>query len=64
MNKKNFKLDQSVKLCHVGEPMDGQTGTILGKSMEHVFDFYIVLLDTPLPDAKAVVLIESCLEAV
>lgn len=69
--KKNFKIDERVKIFNTTDVyLDNHYGTILGKSVCNIVDFYIVLLDTPYQGgnenkgAKAIVLIESCLEKV
>lgn len=62
--KKNFAVDDMVVMRGFGGDalLEGATGTILGKSFEHAeTDFYIVLLDEPLPKAKAICMIESCI---
>lgn len=65
MEKKNFALKTKVRFVNTGvDSLENQTGTILGKSMEYVFDTYIVLLDNPLDNHLAVTLTEHCLEDV
>lgn len=61
--KQNFEIDQKVIIGRTtDENLDGQTGTIVGKSFNNICDFYIVLLDIPYPDGtKAINMIESCL---
>ena len=61
--KKNFAVDDKVVFRNVGtDVLADATGVILGKSMDLAeTDFYIVLLDKPLPGRKAVVMIESCI---
>lgn len=59
--KKEFKVDQKVRIVNAME-LSGLSGTVLGKSFVEVLDHYIVLLDTPLPNAKAVSITEACLE--
>jgi hypothetical protein len=53
MAKRQFKVDDRVyfDIC----PEVNGFGTILGKSMEHIIDFYIVLLDKPINGQKAIV---------
>lgn len=62
--KKEFALKQRVRFVHTGgdKLLEGKTGTILGKSMVHVIDHYIVMLDEPTPDALAISITEACLE--
>ena len=64
--KKEFKLNQKVRIVNVGGDVsiDGKTGYVLGKSFENVIDFYIVMLDEPRPDALAISITEACLEAI
>lgn len=61
--KKQFSVDDKVVLRNLGSnELEGATGYILGKTMGFAeVDFYLVMLDEPLPDAKAVVMIESCI---
>lgn len=60
--KLNFAVDQRVVIGRTTDKrLDGKTGTILGKSTNHIAEFYIVLLDEPIKGAKAINLIESCL---
>lgn len=54
MEKRQFKVDERVYF-DVCPEVQGY-GTILGKSMEHIIDFYIVLLDAPIGDQKAAVI--------
>lgn len=61
---KNFSLDQRVSLQWPGTEIDGLTGSILGCASRHIVDFYIVLLDTPLPGDRAIVLPEGCIEPI
>lgn len=62
--KKNFNVDDQVKFVKLNPDSDlyDATGTILGKYMEGETDSYIVLLDNPFIDRKAVVILEGCLE--
>jgi hypothetical protein len=64
--KKFFQLSQRVMFVNLPEDCEllGQYGTILGKSSVNVIDTYIVMLDNPVPEAFAIVMTESCLEAV
>lgn len=64
--KHDFPLDQRVKIHGFPEndPLQGATGTILGKSAEHVVDFYIMMLDQPTLTHKAIQIIESCLSPI
>ena len=61
--KKNFPLNARVMIENTTDPiLDGQTGTILGKSIVDVLDYYIVLLDVPQPDFRAITITEVCLK--
>lgn len=65
--KKNFQIDEKVRFTQTGDHrLDGRTGSILGKSMVHVMDFYIVLFDQPINgySDKAIAITEACLEKV
>lgn len=66
--KKNFPVDTKVRFVKTGDSrLDGQTGTVLGKSFTHpVTDFYIVLLSIAITGYldKAICMIEACLESV
>ena len=64
MSKKEFKIKTRVRMVNTGgdKSIEGKTGVILGKSMVHVTDFYIVLLDEPREDALAISITEACLE--
>lgn len=62
---KNFKVDDRVVFVKTSDSrLDGQTGIVLGKSIEGLCDFYIVLLDKLLSytDVKAISITEACLE--
>ena len=62
---KNFAVDDRVKIINTADDrLDGHTGSILGRSVQGILDFYIMLLDKPLGFAadKAVNLPESCLD--
>jgi len=61
--KKEFKVDQRVRFKGAQE-LNGLTGIILGKAYLDIFDEYIVLLDTPMDDRKAICITECCLEAI
>ena len=62
--KKNFKLKTEVRFINCAEGA-GMTGYILGKSSQHAeMDFYIVMLDKPLPESLAIVMTEYCLEPI
>jgi hypothetical protein len=63
MSKENFKTDSRVEFHSTASELDGKTGTILGISSSHAeCNFWIVGLDEPLPDRRAVVIIDSCLK--
>ncbi len=60
--KQNFQVDDRVLIGRTTSPLlDDKTGTILGKAIEDVSDIYIVMLDEPTPDARAIILTEVCL---
>jgi hypothetical protein len=45
--------------------LDGKTGRILGIASEHATNnFWIVLLDVPLPEREAVVIIDACIKLI
>jgi hypothetical protein len=60
LQNKNFYVDERVWIKGCGE-LTGSAGTILGCSSRHITDMYIVELDQPLPEHRAVVLPEGCL---
>ena len=62
--KHNFKIDEVVQINRTTDPeLDGKFGTILGRSIVDVLDFYIVLLETPHSRGdKAVSMTEACLD--
>lgn len=61
--KASFELNTRVRFIKLPEcELTNKSGVILGTSMVDVQDFYIVMLDEPLPNRRAVVMIESCLE--
>lgn len=63
--KKEFLVDQRVKIVKVGgDKLENKVGTILGKSFVDFIDHYIILLDEPTKDAKAICITESCLEKI
>lgn len=67
MEKKNFPLYARVKLINCNE--NGQTGTILGKSIIDIIDHYIVLMDKNSlqadgSEAAAFSINEHCLEQI
>lgn len=63
--KKEFALNQRVMMSdYMGAELNGAIGTILGKSFDHIFDMYIVLLDKPLQSHLAVVIPEMGITAI
>lgn len=69
--KKDFKVYNRVVINRTADArLDGKVGTILGKSLIDHTDTYIVCLDMqldstyPVPNAKAIAITESCLDAV
>lgn len=61
MKKLDLYLNAPVEIVKTGSGLDMATGRNLGKATEGIVDFYIILLDEPLPDRLAVVMSESCL---
>lgn len=60
--KQNLKVDQRVVIGRTNDKdLDGLVGTILGKSFDNLYDAYIVLLDEPYHDQKAINLTEACI---
>jgi hypothetical protein len=62
-----FSVDDQVRIVRVGSgPLEQATGVILGPTMESMCPdgYYIVLLDVPLPDRRAIVITEHCLERI
>lgn len=61
--KQNFDIDQRVVIDHTSDPeLDGKLGTVIGRSMYHVADTYIILLDHQHSSGnRAVTLIETLL---
>lgn len=60
-----FNVNDSVRIVRVGQDrLDNATGVILGPTMESMTPdgYYIVLLDVPLADRRAIVITEHCLE--
>lgn len=64
--KQNLPVDTKVVMGRTNDDhIDMKSGTILGKTVEHICDFYIVLLDEPYPDGtKAITLPESCISPI
>lgn len=62
-NLKNLKCDDRVKFHSTSSSeLDSNSGTILGIASSHPeHNFWIVLLDKPLQDRKAVVITDACL---
>lgn len=61
-----FNVNDSVRIVRVGQDrLDNATGVVLGPTMESMTPdgYYIVLLDVPLPDRRAIVITEHCLES-
>lgn len=54
LTKTEYRVDDRVYFSVTPE-MVGY-GTVLGKSFEHIIDFYIVLLDVPIDGQKATVI--------
>lgn len=63
--KKEFPLRTKVQFINLGgDCLEGKTGWVLGKSLVHVDDFYIVMLEEPTPTHLAICMTEHCLEQV
>lgn len=62
MEKMNLELDEVVTIHSTNSDLDGKMGTNMGKSTEHIIDFYIIQLNVPLSTHKAVTVPESCLK--
>jgi hypothetical protein len=62
--KAEFKCNSRVEFhSTASSDLDGRFGTILGISSAHANNnFWIVLLDTPLPDRLAVVITDACIK--
>jgi hypothetical protein len=52
---RHFNVDDRVEFDLTGEPKYQGTGTVLGLSMDHIVQMYIVLLDRPIEGEKAIV---------
>jgi hypothetical protein len=61
---KNFRIDERVRFHSTTDPeLDGFGGIVLGKSIDDLIAFYIILLDRPHSRGdKAVSMPEVCLE--
>jgi hypothetical protein len=59
--KLNLKVNDRVEIKNTGTDIDGHTGKNLGKATENIIDFYIILLDEPIPNHLAVIFPEGCL---
>lgn len=68
LNKLNLKCDDRVELHTMGQQMSGKKGTVIGVSIRHIIDFYIVLFDEPIVYDdfvhKAASIPESCLKRI
>jgi hypothetical protein len=63
MIKEILNTDSRVEIHSTYSGLDGKTGNILGIASTHAeCNFWIVGLDEPMPDRRAVVLIDSCLK--
>jgi hypothetical protein len=65
--KANYTYGTRICLIKTGGTLDGQTGTVIGKSFENVIDSYIVSLDNyPTPDVEwsAITITEACLQRI
>lgn len=63
--KKQFNVDDRVKVIATMGPLDGHTGTILTKlATESITDDYIVAYDVPVNGQKALLITEACLEVI
>jgi hypothetical protein len=61
VKKQELTVDQKVIIGRTNSELDNITGTILGKSFDNLVDAYIILLDQPYNNQKAIVLTEVCL---
>ena len=61
MEKLNLALNERV-VFHGAPGLDGMKGYNLGKSSSHIVDFYMIMLDHPLPESLAINIIETCLD--
>ncbi len=61
--QKRFQLDDRVRFIKAIATIEG-TGTVLARATEGILDQYIVLLDNPLPERKALLLPSSALEKI
>lgn len=60
--KQNLPVDTRVVIGRTSDAqLDGATGTVLGKSGDHICDTYIVLLDDPYMGQKAINMTEACI---
>lgn len=60
--KQNLEVDERVIIGRTSDnSLDGTSGTILGKSADHVCDHYIILLDEPYLGQKAINITEACI---
>jgi hypothetical protein len=63
MNKEILNTDSRVEFHSTNSALDGKTGSILGIASSHAeCNFWIVGLDEPIPEHRAVVIIDSCLK--
>jgi len=64
MNEVKLKTDSRVEFHSTGSVLDGMTGSVVGISSEFATgNVWIVGLDKPLPDRKAVVMTDACLKS-
>jgi hypothetical protein len=63
--KQNFALNAKVRFVECKE-LSGETGTILGLlgDPDPIVNYYLVLLDDPLPNRLGIVMSEACLELI
>ena len=58
----NLSIDQRVVVGRTSNPdLDGMFGSIVGSSFNGLFRTYIVLLDRPYLEQKAIAITEACL---
>lgn len=63
MIKEILNTDSRVEFHSTDSVLDGKTGNILGIASSHAeCNFWIVGIDEPIPEHRAVVIIDSCLK--
>ncbi len=63
--KQNLEVNQRVIIGSTSDSnLEGQTGVILGKTFDDIFDSYIILLEKPYNGQKAINLTEACISRI